>query len=55
MIVILFAAAGALWGALLARSRQGKPLDMAQYAGSFAIIGGILGMLLTIYLSRTLG
>jgi hypothetical protein len=43
---------GALWGAFLASRRGGRALDMAQYAGSLAILGGILGVLLTVILSR---
>ncbi|MEL6610127.1 MAG: hypothetical protein AAFO93_14560 [Pseudomonadota bacterium] len=43
---------GALYGALLARGRKGKTLDMLQYAAGFAILGGVLGMLAFIILSR---
>jgi UPF0716 family protein affecting phage T7 exclusion len=52
MIVLLLALAGALWGAFLARSRGGRRLDIAQYAAAFAIIGALIGMFVTIYLSR---
>lgn len=52
MIVILLALAGAMTGALMARRRGGKALDLAQHAAVLAIIGAILGLFITIALSR---
>ncbi|MCV6824215.1 MULTISPECIES: hypothetical protein [Halocynthiibacter] len=44
--------AGALVGALLARRRDGKPLDYAQYMVVFALIFAVVGMFLTILVTR---
>lgn len=54
MIVVAGLLLGALWGAWLARSRKGSRLDMAQYAGAFAIAFGILGLFATLVLDRML-
>ena len=43
---------GALWGAWLARRRKGTRLDIAQYAGTFGIAFGLLGLLATVVLAR---
>jgi hypothetical protein len=43
---------GALWGAFMASRRGGRALDIAQYAGALAILGGIIGILLTVILAR---
>ena len=50
MIVVLATIGGVWWGAYLARKRKGGRLDIAQYAGSFAIAFGVLGLFLTIAL-----
>jgi hypothetical protein len=52
MLPILTATAGALLGALFARRKGGKGFDMAQYAAVWAIIGGLLGLLALILLTR---
>lgn len=52
MIVAAGAILGAAWGAYLARRREGGPADMAQYAAGFAIAFGVLGLFLTLFLSR---
>ncbi|WP_211299410.1 hypothetical protein [Pukyongiella litopenaei] len=52
MIVILAVLAGAVSGALIARSRGGRGLDMAQYAAGYAIAFGILGLLVTVLVHR---
>jgi hypothetical protein len=52
MIVLAGLAGGAVYGALLAKRRGGRPLDQAQYAAGFAIAFGLLGMFLTIALAR---
>lgn len=43
---------GAILGALAARRRGGKRLDLLQWAAVGAIIGGILGLFLLIGLMR---
>lgn len=53
MIILAAALAGAIWGAYLAKSRKGNALDMAQYAGGFAILFGILGLFATLLLDYT--
>lgn len=45
---------GAFVGALQARRRGGKGIDMAHYAAIYGIAGGILGTLVTVILSRTM-
>lgn len=52
MIVITAALFGALLGALRARHHGGSKLDMAQWAAGFAILFGVIGMILTIVISR---
>ncbi|WP_099826448.1 hypothetical protein [Oceaniglobus indicus] len=54
MIILIFTFLSALWGGLLARRRKGNRLDIAQYAAGFGIIGALIGLFLTIILSRTL-
>lgn len=44
---------GALTGALLAKRRGGRGLDMAQYAGGFAILFGLIGLFVAIILARS--
>lgn len=43
---------GALFGAVFAKRKGGNRLDMAQYAGSFAIIFGLVGLFIAIFLAR---
>lgn len=43
---------GALLGAIVAKRKGGNRLDMAQYAGGFAIIFGLVGLFVAIYLAR---
>ncbi|MBI1217400.1 MAG: apolipoprotein acyltransferase [Rhodobacteraceae bacterium] len=52
MIVYAAMLIGAVFGALRARRRKGSGLDIAQYAGVYLILFGILGMFLTILLER---
>ncbi len=52
MIVFLTVFLFAAIGAFIAWRRKGKALDMLHYAGSFAMIGLIVGVLLTIGISR---
>lgn len=43
---------GALFGGAVAKRKGGNRLDMAQYGGGFAIIGGVIGLFIAIYLAR---
>ncbi len=52
MIVAAFAIAGALIGGFTARKRGGTKLDIAQYAGSYALAFGIVGLFVTVFLTR---
>ena len=52
MIAILGLVCGALWGAWLARRRRGNILDMAQYAASFGIALGLLGLVVSVAVLR---
>ena len=53
MIYIPAAVIGALLGGYTARKRGGNRLDIAQYATAFAIAFGLLGLIATIILDRT--
>ena len=44
---------GALVGALRAKMRGGKMLDILQWAAVFAIIFGLLGLFLLIFIERS--
>ncbi len=48
----LVSLAGAVLGALTARRRGGNRLDMAQYAGSFAILFALIGLFVGIFIMR---
>ena len=52
MIVIGTALLGAILGGLQARKRQGNRLDIAQYAASYAIAFGLIGMIVTVFVHR---
>jgi hypothetical protein len=52
MIVLAGALFGGIYGALLARKREGSKLDMAQYAAGFGIAFGLVGLFLTIFVER---
>jgi uncharacterized membrane protein YfcA len=52
MLPILTALAGAVSGALAARRRKGSNLDIAQWAAVWAIIGGLIGFVALIVLTR---
>lgn len=54
MIILAFALGGAIWGARLARRRQGNAADMAQYAVGYAIALGLLGLFLSMIIERLL-
>jgi len=53
-IIFVAALIGAAIGALIARRRGGNRLDMAQYAGSFAILFALIGLFVSIFLLRTM-
>ena len=44
---------GAATGALGARRRGGKPADMAQWAAVAAIVGGLIGLFVLIFIERS--
>ena len=52
MIIISSLLFGALLGALRARQRKGKALDIAQYAAAHSIAFGLLGLVVTIIIER---
>ncbi|HSF65700.1 MAG TPA: hypothetical protein VLA78_15025 [Paracoccaceae bacterium] len=52
MIVLAGLLGGAMAGAMLARKRGGKGLDMLQYAAGYGILFCILGLFLTIFIER---
>jgi len=54
MIVIGTGLIFSIYGGLLARRRNGKSLDIAQYAAGFALFGAIIGMVLTIAIDRAI-
>lgn len=45
---------GALWGARKAKKLNGTKADIAQYAVGFGVFFGILGLLITVILDRTI-
>ncbi len=52
MIIAAFALVGALIGGYNAKKRGGTRLDIAQYAGAYALAFGIVGMFITVFLVR---
>jgi len=52
MYVIPGLVLGALLGGLTAKRRGGKALDIAQYATVYALIGGVLGVFITVAVNR---
>jgi hypothetical protein len=52
MIVIAGILGGAFLGAMIARRRGGRGLDMAQYGAGYAIALGLLGLFATIFIER---
>lgn len=53
MLAWAAAAIGAVIGILQAKRRGGKALDMAQYAGVYAMIFGILGVVVQLIIIRS--
>ncbi len=54
MIYLPAAIIGALWGGFSARKRGGNRLDIAQYAAVYGIGFGVLGLIVTVILDRTI-
>lgn len=54
MIVLAGLLGGAVYGAMVAKRRQGSRLDMAQYAAGYGIAFAIVGVFATIALEYTL-
>lgn len=52
MIWLPTMALGALWGALFAKRRGGRGVDMAQYGAVFAIGLGLLAVVVSIAIDR---
>lgn len=52
MLIYIFAALGAAYGAFLAYRRKGRALDIAFYAAAFLIIFTIVGLLINVLLLR---
>lgn len=52
MIIFAFAVIGALIGGFNARARGGTALDIAQYAASYALAFGIIGLFITVFMTR---
>jgi hypothetical protein len=45
---------GAIFGGVTARRRGGKALDIAQYAGAYAILFALIGLIVTVASNRLL-
>jgi hypothetical protein len=52
MIVFAGLGLGALLGAVQARRRGGKTLDLLHHAAAYGIAGGVLGTIVTIAIAR---
>lgn len=52
MLPLLTALAGAVLGALVAARRKGTGFDIVWYAAVWAVMGGILGLLVIIVVTR---
>ena len=54
MLVLIGLIVGAIIGAMTAKRRGGNRLDLLQYAGVFALIGGVIGLFVTVGVERML-
>lgn len=54
MIVIASMLAGAVTGAYTAKRKHGNLADILQYGGVFAILFGLLGLFLTVFIEKML-
>jgi uncharacterized membrane protein len=52
MIILAALVTGALTGAAIARKGGGRTADLVHYAAIYAIAFGLLGVFITIFLSR---
>lgn len=52
MFVIVGTLLGAIIGAMIAKKRNGKPLDMLQYAAVYAMAFAVIGLFVTIAVHR---
>jgi hypothetical protein len=52
MIIIAGALVGAGYGAWLARRRDGRPADIAQYAAGFGLAAATVGVFVTVFIGR---
>ncbi|CUH19323.1 hypothetical protein JSE7799_00472 [Jannaschia seosinensis] len=52
MLPIVLATLGAILGAFTARRRKGNGFDIAQWAVVWAIIGGLIGLFLSVLIAR---
>lgn len=52
MIIVAGILIGSIWGVIYVRRQEGAGFDMAQYAAVWGLIGGLLGVILTIGIDR---
>ncbi|MBV7379390.1 hypothetical protein [Maritimibacter dapengensis] len=52
MIILAFALVGAVIGGITAKRRGGQRLDIAQYAAGYGMAFAIVGLFVTVFLSR---
>ena len=55
MVIFLSAILGALYGATVAKKRGGSGRDLAQYAAAHALIFTIIGVFVTVVITRMAG
>lgn len=55
MIILFFFILGGVIGAVTAKRRKGKGLDILQYTAGYAIALGLLGFILTLVVERLAG
>ncbi len=55
MVVFISAILGALYGAMVAKKRGGSGRDLAQYAAAHALIFTIIGVFVTVIVTRLAG
>ena len=52
MIIIAGLLLGAAFGAWRAKQRKGAPLDVLQYAAGHAMLFAVIGLFLTVFITR---
>jgi len=55
MIILIATVLGAAIGAFQARRRKGKLADMMQYAFVYGLMFALIGLFITIFLTRSIG